>query len=78
MLAKEWLEKNYYISDSSAMGRVIVWGNEQGYYGIYTPIIKFIEMFGDAIQNALDNGEDVKQGIRDSDPENLLGFKDLL
>ena len=45
---------------------------------VLTPVNSFIEMFGEVIQTAIDNEEDVKQAIIDSDPDNTKGFNDLL
>ncbi|MGN7359447.1 hypothetical protein ACTHPF_20600 [Paenibacillus sp. SAF-054] len=74
----EWIRKNYTTGTMNILGECIVWGNGIQYYGIYTPVDKFIEMFGDVIQAALDAGRDVKQAIRDSDPNNEKGFNELL
>lgn len=77
-MVESWIRNNYLVGTLQFVGDCIVWGNGTIYYGIYTPIGKFIEMFGEAIQGALDSGSDVKQAIRESDPENIKGFNDIL
>ena len=74
----EWIRSNYTVGTLDILGECIVWGNGLLYYGIYTPIDRFIEMFGEVMQEALDSGSDVKQAIRDSDPDNVKGFNDIL
>ncbi|MFU1798703.1 hypothetical protein ACM1RC_33025 [Paenibacillus azoreducens] len=78
MTPNEWIRANYYVVDHDIMGTVIVWGNQQGFYAIYTPIDKFIEFFEVPMKEALQARTDVKQAIRDSDPENVRGFNELL
>lgn len=78
MTPEQWVRENYYVVNNDIMGTVIVWGNEQGFIGVYTPIDKFVEMFGEAMQTAINAGKDVKQAIREADPENMRGFNDLL
>lgn len=78
MTPEQWIHENYYVVDHEIMGTIIVWGNQQGFYGIYTPVDKFIDMFESPMQEALQDGKDVKQAIRDSDPENKRGFNEIL
>ncbi|OAB39156.1 hypothetical protein PMSD_04285 [Paenibacillus macquariensis subsp. defensor] len=77
-MVKEWIVNNYTTGDIPITGTCIAWGQENFSYGVYTSIDNFIVLFGTVIQSALDNGVDVKQAIRDSDPENSLGFNDYL
>ncbi|MCM3783664.1 hypothetical protein M3231_11835 [Neobacillus mesonae] len=74
----DWIKQNYTIGTLDVIGECIVWGNGFQYYGIFTPVDKFVEMFGETIRNALENGEDVKEAIRNSDPGNLRGFNDII
>ncbi|BFH63892.1 hypothetical protein [Paenibacillus azoreducens] len=79
MTPESWVRSNYYvIDDHPIMGNIIVWENQQGFYAIYTPIDKFIELFEKPMQEAIQAGTDVKQAIRDYDPENERGFNELL
>lgn len=78
MTPEQWVKDNYYVIDHEIMGTIIVWGNQVGFYGIYTPVDKFVDMFGEHMQEAIDAGNDVKQSIRDADPENRRGFNNLL
>lgn len=78
MSEEQWIKQNYTTGTLDILGECIVWGNGTQYYGIYTPVDKFIEMFGGVIKTALDNGDDVKEAIRASDPENGKGFNDIL
>ena len=77
-MIENWIKQNYTVGRLDVLGECIVWGNGHIFYGIYTPIDRFIEMFGDAIQAALDNGDDVREAIRATDPENEKGFNDIL
>ncbi|WP_145137090.1 MULTISPECIES: hypothetical protein [Paenibacillus] len=78
MTAKEWIEKTYTVVNHDLMGQVIVWGNQIGFYGIYTPVEKFLEMYEDVIQTALDLEEEVKPALRESDPNNMRGFNEII
>lgn len=78
MTPKDWIMDNYTVVDNNVMGNIIVWGNQQGFYAIYTPIDKFIELFEKPMQEAIQAGTDVKQAIRDYDPENKRGFNQIL
>lgn len=78
MSAYEWVKNNYMTGSLDVIGECIVWGDGRMFYGIYTPIDKFIEMFGGVIQSAIDNGEDVKEAIRAADPDDARGFNNIL
>lgn len=78
MSINEWILENL-LTDREQV--VIVWngGSIDGITSIYeTPIPAFIDMFGTAIQTALDSGTNPIQAINDSDPQNTLGFNDLI
>ncbi|SDC86689.1 hypothetical protein SAMN05428987_3099 [Paenibacillus sp. CF095] len=78
MTSTDWINSNYLVVNDPYVGKSVYWGNGVIYYGILTPVVKFIEMFGDAIQGAIDSQADVKQAIRDSDPDNSKGFNNIL
>jgi hypothetical protein len=78
VLVENWIKQNYMVGTLDVLGDCIVWGNGYIFYGIYTPIDKFIDMFGDAIQAALDTGRDVREAIREADPDNEKGFNDII
>lgn len=67
----EWIRSNLMILIDKDEGEVIDWGN-----GVFTPVGVFVDMFGEIIQNAINNDQDVRQAIRDND--NNRGFANLL
>jgi len=69
----EWIENEFVLSRE---GDGVVFDKTP--YVIETKISDFSIMFGEVIQKALDDGVDPKQAIRDSDPENKIGYNDLL
>ncbi|MDU4696382.1 MAG: hypothetical protein E6Y08_11240 [Paenibacillus sp.] len=72
--AEQWLRSTYEIVQPEWDDKdTIYWGN-----GIYTTISNFLLMFGEVIQLALDDNQDVKEAIRNSDPQNVKGFNDIL
>lgn len=52
-------------------------GNEM-VYDIITLVDNFIEMFEEPIQKAMNGGTDIMDEIRAFDPENKLGYNDLI
>ncbi|OZB98004.1 hypothetical protein [Paenibacillus sp. XY044] len=76
--AEQWLRGNYLVGEMPIIGESIAWNDGINYYGIYTPVTAFLQLFGDVIQIALINRVDVKQAIRDSDPDNEKGYNDIL
>lgn len=77
MSPETWIRENYHVFVGS-MGTTIAWGNGLVLSGYYTPVDKFIEMFGGVMQTAINDNNDVKQAIRGSDPENVYGFNDIM
>lgn len=77
-MSEQWIRENYLVGEVPLLGECIAWGKANTYFGVYTPIDKFLLMFGDIIEQALSNNKDVKQAIRDSDPENIKGFNDII
>lgn len=62
------LTRIYFISRDSE-------GND---YNITVLVDVFIDMFEEPIQTAMDNGTDIMDEIRKFDPENKLGYNNLL
>lgn len=60
------------------VGECIMWGDGVTYFGIYTPVSKFTEMFWEVITQALEDDSGVEKAIRDIDPENDKGFNEFL
>lgn len=52
--------------------------NNGDIYDIIVLVENFIDMFGKAIQKAMDNNTDIMEEIRLFDPENNLGYNDLI
>ncbi|GJM78898.1 hypothetical protein HMSSN139_13940 [Paenibacillus sp. HMSSN-139] len=86
--ARQWIFDNYDTVDwyrevfeptyGEGYGDCITWPSRAD---IYTPVGAFLEMFGEAIEQALAEGKDdvwIKQAIRDIDPENNRGYNNLL
>ena len=74
-MIKEWIKNNLITADLDNT-TVIVFNLET--YTISVEMDAFIDFFGEVIQTALDNGEDVIQAIKDSDPNNELGYNDII
>lgn len=82
MNSKEWINNNlnvvpFRINEWDEPVDAISWISPQGYQ-IYTFVDAFVEMFGLAIEDAIENGNDVRQAIKDSDPDNMKGFNEIL
>lgn len=75
MIVENWLSENYEVRLID-QEKIIVWTLPN--YKIFTPVIKFVEMFGNVIQGALHDGSDVKEAMRASDPSNTKGFNEIL
>lgn len=78
MTSEDWILENLIVDRKK---EEIVFNLEDDVFGgivIGVSVTKFIEMFGDAIQQALLDGSDVKLAIRDSDSDNELGYNDLI
>ncbi|WP_036127319.1 hypothetical protein [Lysinibacillus sphaericus] len=78
MTTEEWIQENLIFDRKK---EEIVFNSEDDIFGgivIGVKMTTFIDMFGEAIQQALLDGLDVKQAIRDSDPDNELGYNNLL
>ena len=73
MTTEEWIRSHFHIS---ALDDEILIQHDYYVVGIY--IDKFIGFFGAAIQKALDNNFDVIQAIKESDPNNELGYNDII
>lgn len=68
---KKWMVDNFNLA--------LVFDFPQGW--IATQFKDFDNYFGDVILQAIEDGKDVdgvKQAIRDSDPNNTLGFNDYI
>ena len=68
MSFEQWVRDNLVIDK---YGDAIDWGNDT-----FTEINKFVEMFKDVTQDAIDSDGDVRQVIADND--NGRGFKKLI
>jgi len=78
MTTEEWIQENLIFDRKKDE---VVFNLEDDVFGgivIGVKIDTFIDMFGEAIQQALLDGSDVKQAIRDSDSDNELGYNDLI
>lgn len=73
MAPSEWLIEHFLFDRKR---EEILFNKE--FYVIGVKLDTFLEMFGDEIQRALDNGGDVRQSIKDSDPDNELGYNNLI
>jgi hypothetical protein len=51
---------------------------ETVYYDIIVPIETFISMFEEQIKSAMENGTDLMDEIKTCDPENKLGYNNLI
>jgi len=68
MNAEQWVRSTFRIVDDC-----IDWGD-----GVYTPISTFLSFFSDIINKALVDGQNPKQVIIKSDPNNEKGFNRYL
>lgn len=73
MTVEEWIRWNFNL-DRDAVEILI----PVDYYVVGVLISEFIRMFGKAIQDALDKDTDVISSIKDSDPNNDLGYNNLI
>lgn len=74
---------NYFIMDrrKTRIYYIIETEQDDGSIVAFDAIVMvdiFIEMFGVAIQKAIDNGTDVMEEIREFDPENKWGYNNLI
>ncbi|WP_340013388.1 hypothetical protein [Paenibacillus sp. FSL K6-1318] len=69
----EWIDNNFQTINQNEL--LLKTSPE---YVMAIPRDNFIEMFGEVISEALNQNIDVKEAIRRSDPENNLGFNDLI
>lgn len=75
----QWINDNYMTFHDPVTGKdSIYWGNGLIYYGIVTPVEVIVRLHGEAINEALEIGTDVKKAIRENDPENRYGFNEIL
>lgn len=70
----DWINKNLLVT---VAGDEIIFPIDST-VNILTPLSAFTGFFGEAITTALNGGTDVKESIRNSDPENVLGFNDYI
>lgn len=73
MSPSEWLMENLLFDRKR---EEIIFNKE--FYVIGVKLDTFLGMFGEAIQTALDNGGNVRYSIVNSDPNNDLGYNDLI
>lgn len=77
-MVEDWILENLIFDRKK---EEIVFNLEDDIFGgivIGVKMTTFIDMFGGAIHQALLDGLDVKQAIRDGDPDNELGYNDLI
>jgi capsule polysaccharide export protein KpsE/RkpR len=78
----DFLESNFIMDRSRT--RIYFKGTYQenngveNIYDIITPVDRFIEMFAEPIQKAMDSGTDIMDEIKAFDPENKLGYNDVI
>lgn len=73
----EWLFNNYFFSRDNK--DLVVPKKIGGFWYVFQlPISEIEKLFGDIVLSALDNGADPRQAIRDCDPNNTLGYNDLI
>jgi len=70
---EEWIRSHFKL-DRDAIEILI----PVDYYVVGVLITEFTRMFGEAIQNALNSETDVISAIKASDPNNELGYNDLI
>lgn len=70
----EWINQNLFVTIA---GDEIIFPIDS-IVNILAPVSVFVDLFGTAIDNALMNNLDVKNQIRLTDIDNVLGYNELL